>query len=115
MSCRSNPTGVFIRFSLIVVLALVLVILLYIPFFLMPVSPARVDDPTGFDEDGSDYKLLPNAYINTQLIAEQGDEILRFVATIKLKEATASQLFKRLNSYARPWEFARKCYKMGCK
>jgi TnpA family transposase len=47
------------------------------------------------------YKLLPDAYINTELIAEQGDEILRFVATIKLKEATASQLFKRLNSYAR--------------
>jgi TnpA family transposase len=29
------------------------------------------------------------------------DEILRFVATIKVKEATASQLFKRLNSSAR--------------
>jgi TnpA family transposase len=47
------------------------------------------------------YNLLPDGYINTELIAEQGDEILRFVATIKLKEATASQLFKRLNSYAR--------------
>ena len=29
------------------------------------------------------------------------DEILRFIATIKLKQATASQLFKRLNSYSR--------------
>src|SRR5205807_2064355 len=28
------------------------------------------------------------------------DDILRFIATIKLKEATASQLFKRLNSYS---------------
>jgi TnpA family transposase len=27
--------------------------------------------------------------------------MLRFIATIKLKEATASQLFKRLNSYSR--------------
>ena len=29
------------------------------------------------------------------------EEILRFIATIKLKQATASQLFKRLNSYSR--------------
>ncbi len=34
-------------------------------------------------------------------IATQWDEMLRFIATIKLKEATASQLFKRLNSYFR--------------
>ena len=32
---------------------------------------------------------------------EQWDDILRFVATIKLKETTASQLFQRLNSYAK--------------
>ena len=35
------------------------------------------------------------------LIAEHWDDILRFVATIKLKETTASQLFKRLNSYSK--------------
>src|SRR6185369_6152100 len=35
------------------------------------------------------------------MIAPQWEDILRFVATIKLKEATTSQLFKRLNSYAR--------------
>ena len=33
--------------------------------------------------------------IRPDLIAPQWDDILRFVATIKLKEATASQLFKR--------------------
>ena len=47
------------------------------------------------------YKILPDAYIKTEPIAEQWDEILRFTATIQLKEATASQLFKRLNSYSR--------------
>jgi len=47
------------------------------------------------------YKLVPHAAVQTQQVAAQWDEILRFVATIKLKEATASQLFKRLNSYAR--------------
>jgi TnpA family transposase len=47
------------------------------------------------------YKILPDAYIKTELMAEQWDDILRFIATINLKEATASQLFKRLNSYSR--------------
>ena len=47
------------------------------------------------------YKLLPKAYINVKLIEENQDEILRFIATIKLKVSTASQLFKRLNSYSK--------------
>jgi TnpA family transposase len=47
------------------------------------------------------YKILPYGYINIALVLEQWDEILRFVATIKLKETTASQLFKRLNSYSK--------------
>lgn len=47
------------------------------------------------------YKILPDGYIKTELVANQWDEMLRFIATIKLKEATASQLFKRLNSYSR--------------
>jgi TnpA family transposase len=47
------------------------------------------------------YRVLPQAYINETLIVDQWDEILRFIATIQLKESTASQLFKRLNSYSR--------------
>jgi TnpA family transposase len=35
------------------------------------------------------------------LIEAQWDDILRFIATIKLKETTASQLFRRLNSYSK--------------
>jgi len=46
------------------------------------------------------YTLLPDGYIKEELIATQWDDILRFMATIKLKETTASQLFRRLNSYA---------------
>ena len=45
------------------------------------------------------HALLPDGYIKTPLIETQWDEILRFIATIKLKETTASQLFRRLNSY----------------
>ena len=47
------------------------------------------------------YRILPDAYINIKFIRKYWDDILRFVATIKLREATASQLFKRLNSYSK--------------
>jgi TnpA family transposase len=47
------------------------------------------------------YELLPDGYIKEALIASQWDAILRFIATIKLKETTASQLFRRLNSYSK--------------
>ena len=47
------------------------------------------------------YCVLPQKKINTKLIEEQWDYILRLITTIKLKEATASQLFKRLSSYSK--------------
>ena len=37
----------------------------------------------------------------TDLIEENWDDILRLIATIKLKEVTASELFRRLNSYSK--------------
>ncbi len=45
--------------------------------------------------------VRPVGYINTALLLEQWDEILRFVATMKVKETTASDLFRRLNSYSK--------------
>lgn len=47
------------------------------------------------------YQVLPSGYINVDLIAENWDAILRLVASIQLKQCTASQIFKRLNSYSR--------------
>src|SRR3990167_5078314 len=47
------------------------------------------------------YKILPSRVINLKLIQNHWDDILRFMATIKLKHTTASQLFKRLSSYAK--------------
>jgi TnpA family transposase len=44
---------------------------------------------------------VDEAFIDRKLIAAHLDEILRFIATIKLKHTTASQLFKRLNSYSK--------------
>ena len=49
-------------------------------------------DTTGFQ---------PDKYINEELINSQWDQILRFIATIRLKVTTASQLFRRLNSYSK--------------
>ena len=46
------------------------------------------------------YKILPSRTINQKLILQHWDDILRFIATIKTNHTTASQLFKRLSSYA---------------
>jgi len=52
-------------------------------------------------EDQSDWKIKPGKYINSKVIEDNWDDILRLIATIKLKETTASDIFRRLNSYSR--------------
>ena len=47
------------------------------------------------------FKILPNKKINTKIIKENWEDLLRFLVTIRLKETTASQLFRRLSSYSR--------------
>jgi TnpA family transposase len=46
------------------------------------------------------YSVLPAKKINMELIRPYWSEILRLVASIKLGTSTASQIFKRLNSYS---------------
>jgi TnpA family transposase len=46
------------------------------------------------------YVLLPSRTIKRNLILKNWDDILRFMATIKMRHSTASQLFKRLSSYS---------------
>jgi TnpA family transposase len=48
-----------------------------------------------------DWKIQPDKTINDALIRENWDGMLRLVTTIKLKENTASDIFRRLNSYSR--------------
>ena len=48
-----------------------------------------------------DWKIAPHKTINANLIRENWDDLLRLVTTIKLKENTASDIFRRLNSYSR--------------
>ena len=47
------------------------------------------------------YKVLPSRGVHGKLIEENWDDVLRFMATIKLKYTPASQLLKRLSSYAK--------------
>src|ERR1700730_17481999 len=49
----------------------------------------------------SDWKIKPTGYIDDELAIQHWDDILRLIATIKLKEVTASDLFRRLNSYSK--------------
>ena len=51
--------------------------------------------------DRAQVKVAPSGYIDTQIIEDNWDDILRFIATIKLKETTASEIFRRLNSYSK--------------
>ena len=51
--------------------------------------------------DRSSWEVRPSGYINAEHVEKHWDDILRFVVTIKLKETSASDLFRRLNSYSK--------------
>ena len=53
------------------------------------------------NQANGDWKIQPDKTINDALIRQNWDDLLRLVATIKLKENTASDIFRRLNSYSR--------------
>jgi TnpA family transposase len=53
------------------------------------------------ETDRSEWKVIPSGYVNSELIENNWDDILRLIVTIKLKETTASDLFRRLNSYSK--------------
>ena len=48
-----------------------------------------------------EFVLLPTNCIRESIIENDWDDILRFIATIQLKITSASQLFRRLNSYSK--------------
>lgn len=53
------------------------------------------------NQAAEDWVVQPDKTINETVIRENWDDLLRLVATIKLKENTASDIFRRLNSYSR--------------
>ena len=48
-----------------------------------------------------EFVFLPTRRIRESIIEHHWDDILRFIATIQLKITSASQLFRRLNSYSK--------------
>jgi TnpA family transposase len=57
----------------------------------------------GFRSDykAKKYPLLPDSSINTKVIEQNWEDILRLMVTLKSGKTTAYQIFKRLSSYAR--------------
>ena len=53
------------------------------------------------DLKNMNYNIISKHIIKPEIIDKEWDNILRFIATIKLKEATVSQLLRRLSSYAK--------------
>lgn len=53
------------------------------------------------NQAAEDWVIQPDKTINETVIRKNWDDFLRLVATIKLKENTASDIFRRLNSYSR--------------
>ena len=51
--------------------------------------------------DRESWTIAPAGYVTDAVIRQNWDDLLRLVATIKLKENTASDIFRRLNSYSR--------------
>ena len=48
-----------------------------------------------------EWVIRPDKTVNEAVVVENWDDFLRMVATVKLKENTASDIFRRLNSYSR--------------
>ena len=57
--------------------------------------------------DRSRWSIVPDKSVREDLVIARWDDVLRLIATIKLKEATASDIFRRLNSYAKQHELYR--------
>ena len=51
--------------------------------------------------DQAEWPIVPAKHVNENAVRVSWDDLLRLVATIRLKEATASEIFRRLNSYSR--------------
>lgn len=52
-------------------------------------------------QNAGPWAIRPDKTVNEAVILENWDDFLRLVTTIKLKENTASDIFRRLNSYSR--------------
>ena len=59
------------------------------------------------------YKILPNERIDLKTIEDEWGNILRFIATIRLKHTSAAQLLQRLSHYSRQHPLFRAIKNLG--
>ncbi len=52
-------------------------------------------------QDRKTWAVQPQKYFDEAVVRDHWEDILRLVVTIKLKQATASDIFRRLNSYSK--------------
>jgi TnpA family transposase len=73
----------------------------------------RQDSRRKYEKMG--FKVVPTAknYIDTNIIADQWDNVLRLLTTIKLREVTASRILKRLSSYSKQHPLYRALKQVG--
>ncbi len=55
---------------------------------------------SGSDQE-AEWPITPATHVNEKAVRVSWDDLLRLVAAIRLKEATASEIFRRLNSHSR--------------
>lgn len=96
-----------------------------IPFFHSQAAPRDVSISSQsrviFRQDGcllkdyleKGYSLAPTHYVDKGLIEQTWDDILRFVCTIKLNYATASQLFRKLHGHQRQHRLSQAINELG--
>jgi len=81
------------------VLVLCMILLMYFAFFLVPVSPAKANDFSGFDEDEGKFKSLPNAYKYEYKSTIQRSYVV--IITLRMVPVTQGMLESTLD-YAKP-------------
>lgn len=59
------------------------------------------------DSDHASWTIALDRLVREDLVLARSDDVLRLIATIKLKESPASEIFRRLNSYAKQHDLHR--------
>lgn len=82
------------------VVVFIVVALMYSAFFITAVSPARVNDPTGFDESGEQIKTLPSTYkYEYKSTAMQSYVVVITIRTVPLTTGFYESALKKAKPY----------------
>ncbi len=82
------------------IVVIIVVALMYSAFFFTAVTPARVSDPSGFDETGEQMKALPNAYkYEYKSMAMQSYVVVLTIRTVPLTTGFYESALKKAKPY----------------